>query len=1134
MKFLKKQKVLFTSILVALFSPSTHAVLVNSPTQVTAKVGNTANFNGSNAGVGYIYRWTTKECKKILFVTTCSTQNHSRNEIQSSSTKYRWDFGDGNSVNGVVSTGNAFYNIGNDQLVRSLPNVSHTYSQPGIYDATLTVTDSSGQKNTKTTSVTITPSQLQTNNVDIANADNCTIKTVASLSSWNNPRAWDLNRIPNANDVVCIRPTHTMLLPEHGKIEVSGLSISAGANLETPKNRLSTTPNHVIVNAGVIHNRGEIRTKSGISGAIIGNNYENATSAGSVSIFAGKFINDTSGIILARAGGDDIPYPYFETGSGVINAIGGNGGSINIFSDQFTNNGSFRAGNGGKADLFESWSQFVYGNAFAGNGGSIFVSTSNMAQSGTGGNSRFQVGCGGDAEAIGSWTQKALGKNGSWVFSTSVEANFFGKLFDVVGGQGGNLAINLSTLKGFVRGCPGRTTNHVEVYPTEYIRFDPTILTVDESTHLVNANFIYIFAGDDAQVDLRKLSPSAVQAYKTITLAVGKNGVIDLRGLNSVVFQAAEKVEIFADQVLLDEGVQLSNLINSPEIQVKPSKLLHFVDLQYPQQIKGDAGAVVPVTLTVLNNGSSKDTYKVEVSDSLGWLEFPIPTDIEINSLRRSDIDFNVRIPNSGYDKNIIQVKITSQSDPSVQILANIQASLYHSELITPRNGKKADLSIVLDGHLRMGEKLNEVADALEKVLIAKGYTPPTDQQLINWLNQFSSTPPSQAAYLDFLKQLQPEGSSKLSPPVIELITFTDTVSTRVVTDNLGDVIGRIRSLAVSEQDTCALASVEAVEYAANNLNQNGQLFLAVASTPRKSLDAAISRLQQLGVKTHVLLANGCEQSTDSINAYQALSQKTGGIFRTVTGDEQSDTTTLENLVSQSVTHQGVCRLYGVNDGGMNNSQFFVIDPQNLELTLLGEEHREYDIESIAVNPATGRIYGASGDAPFNDKPKGYLYEITSAGNLIPIGATGFREVGDLTFANGQLYGHATAHEQGIVKIDINTGKATLVKSVRTKLAGFTSVKKADDSLFYGVTGQQLWKFNLNSDEANLLCDNLPSRVEALETVGDIVLFGTHLDTSFQLVAFNPATCQVVVDKSYQLPAIDDVEGLAWDHSTCK
>ncbi len=1017
--------------------------------------------------------------------------------------EYQWDFGDGSTAIGINST--------------------HVYKQVGTYEAVL----KNKTNNTIENVVTVT---VQPNVANVCG--NMTISSKKTTGLWNDATSWDLGRTPNSDDVVLVKANHTMYIPSSSMLQLKGLCVEG--TLRSYANNMLGNPNDIYLNVGMLHNKGKIRSSNGINGAILGNIYQKATSASNIYISSGHFINDTNAEIIANGkGGDDKPYYYYETGSGEVNALGGDGGNIYIYTSIFENSGTLRSGDGGDAVLFENWTKFVYGNAYGGKGGTVYVSTSNMAMSKHTSTSNVQAGCGGSAHAISDWFRSVkavvIGRRGGTFWF-----NYSGKLYDVIAGKGGNASINLGYLGGSVKaGCAGKRIGETEILPTlTYIIYDPTVMEVDTSTHLSDADIIYITGGNDWVMDLKKLTPNAVKANKRIILAIGQNGVIDLRGLSNKVFSAPEQVEIYADTILLDPNISLNQLIDAPSITVNPSKILRLVDLQAPSQMFGEPNENLPVKLTLLNNGATEDSYSIEVKDTQGWLSTPYETEINVAGLRQADLVFNVQIPTSSQVDDELTVKVISKADGTVFSETKTRINVYKPEVITPRNGTEADVAIVLDAHYKIGDMLQTIADTLEKVLASYGITPPNDQATIEWLSQFDENNPlTQSAYQSYLRQLSPENAPL--PPVIELITFTDTVQTRIVTNNLGEIIGRIRGLEVTEHNTCALAAVEAVEYAATNLKRNGQLFLAVASTPRKDMVNAIQYLKQRNIKANVILNETCDETTaNEVMPYQRLSEETGGLFYTAFNSQNdSNNLILENVLTTTIDKTGICYLYGVDDGKLNDSQFFKINAQTLSVSLLGERHLGYDLESIAIHPNTGKIYSVSGDNASLDKPRGYLYEVTSTGDLIPIGETGFKEIGDLTFVNEELYGHTTG--RGIVKINLATGKATLLKDIEMEISGFTSVKKSTDLAFYGVIEQNLWYFNLNTGETHLLCNNIPTEVEAIESVGDVLIFGTHQDASFQLQAFNPSTCQTIIDKSLAIPKLSDIEGLSWNHAAC-
>lgn len=914
--FLRKHFIASTVLVSAFASHSASAILINSPAELTGTQAEDVSIGNMSVGVGYVKRWTTttKECKKFgPFSWNCKTKthHHSSNEIQSSSMEYTLDFGDNSQIITItVSTSGGYFNDGHDNLLVNVPTLTKQggYTNPGTYDASLTVKDSNGQEDSRNIVVMVRPSAILSSNTDVCDMGNATLVSANSgiwqTSSSFNP-FWNPKRNPEPTDIVFIQSGHEIQLPQgKANISITGLCIDKNGTLKTHQNNSGTTPNHAVITAPVINNNGgTIRTEDGTDAAIVGSNIEHATAGGSISLFAGRFINDGDIQAIGKGGdGDIMAIPgiadTIKDNGGPeevrIDALGGDGGHIGIFPNEFTNTGSLKGGDGGDANLFNGWANYVSGNAYGGRGGSVIVHSNVESSVGSG---ELKAGCGGYAEAVGTQLAKVKGKQSGWFSSASVTAIFTDKLYDVVGGTGGNISINLKDASDLdMKGCPGKTINQVKILPTQYIKLDPTRIEVDENTRLTNANHVYIYGPADAEIDLTKLSPNSVQAFKTITLSVGENGTIDLRGLSDKVFQAAEKVEVYADEVLLDEGVTLEDLADAPEVTVNPSKILRFVDWYYQSQAKGEPGSILPVQLTLLNSGTDKDSYTIEAQDSKGWLLPPYPTEVSAYGLQRSELFVNVKLPANGHEETELVVTATSKSDPTVQKEARIRVSLQHPELITPRDGRQADVSIVLDANFRMEGKLQGIADSLVKLMVANGPVSPSDEQMVEWVNQFDENNlPTKEGYLEFIQGFQPINPPP--PPVVELITFTDTAMTRVVTDNVNDVIGRIRALQTSENDTCALASVDAVEYAATNLKEGGHLFLAVASTPNKDMSAAIQQLQQMKVKAHVLLAENCDGSAETALAYQTLSKETGGIFSVMTEDEASDLAVLEDLL---------------------------------------------------------------------------------------------------------------------------------------------------------------------------------------------------------------------------------------------
>jgi hypothetical protein len=208
--------------------------------------------------------------------------------------------------------------------------------------------------------------------------------------------------------------------------------------------------------------------------------------------------------------------------------------------------------------------------------------------------------------------------------------------------------------------------------------------------------------------------------------------------------------------------------------------------------------------------------------------------------------------------------------------------------------------------------------------------------------------------------------------------------------------------------------------------------------------------------------------------------------------------------------------------------------------------YKGHDIEALAIHPQTNIIYAASGDNVTNGK-MGALYTIDAkSGDLSLVCRTGFNEIEDLAFsANGEIL-WAWAKGDGLITIDPTTitidpttGEPTcdsnLVIPSNAPVEGLALSENNDTTLFYAAvnTDLDLWEYNPNTGNLNI-CTNLPGATEALEMMPDgLLLFATHNDSSFSLHAFEPQSCQVIIDADIPTGKFNDVEGIALPVEAC-
>ncbi|QTA90843.1 DUF4114 domain-containing protein [Desulfonema magnum] len=451
---------------------------------------------------------------------------------------------------------------------------------------------------------------------------NCDTPTIRSNGSgdWNNSETWIPKRVPKWNDIVEISPNDTIMITSSAEIRIKGLCNSG---------TLTSTQDADIKITGedFIYNQGKVWGGDGADG-----------SPGRNVILTGKetFYNDQNGDIQGGRGGDH--YGWI--------ARAGDGGSVEIYGDTITNKGIIGpecysdspesdGGNGGHS-LTPHGPGSTCGGSYSGNGGNtILLADSLLINTGTG---RVATGGGGDANY--GHCSPHPGRGGNIIFSAPV-------------------TIQNGTIMGCGKG--GKFS------------WDPTIAMTGSEARWHSDN-IKIYGGESWTLDLRNLSEAAMVAENKITIGVGKNSIIDLRGAAKGALQG-RNVEIFADTILLDEGVRLSDIITSPKLQVCPPKILFDFLIKIPKQlIKGATEDIVFFDLFVLNNSPIEDTYTLKVTDSKGY-EMNVHTyqTFKLKALSKTELSLNLVLPASVGASESLTLTVTSHGDPDLMRTANIK-----------------------------------------------------------------------------------------------------------------------------------------------------------------------------------------------------------------------------------------------------------------------------------------------------------------------------------------------------------------------------------------------------------------------------------------------------------------------------
>jgi hypothetical protein len=218
------------------------------------------------------------------------------------------------------------------------------------------------------------------------------------------------------------------------------------------------------------------------------------------------------------------------------------------------------------------------------------------------------------------------------------------------------------------------------------------------------------------------------------------------------------------------------------------------------------------------------------------------------------------------------------------------------------------------------------------------------------------------------------------------------------------------------------------------------------------------------------------------------------------------------------------CLVYGVDDQGDANSQLFTFDPQNGMARPLGVRHDGLDLEGLDIDPTTSELYATSGK---NGVHPGSLYRVDrQTGAVSEIGPTGFGKVSALSFrpTDATLWGWAA--EAGLIQIDKQTGKGTVMFRASQSLEDITW--NNDGTLLYGVLGRELWMYAPADESFQRIAKKLPGETEAREMRPDGRLVGGVHNASAASIFVYDLTAMLPIENASITTIYKDIEGIAW------
>jgi hypothetical protein len=477
-----------------------------------------------------------------------------------------------------------------------------------------------------------------------------TIATSGQSPWWEDPNAWQRlqpgTELPGAADVVRIQSAHAIVgLP---LIQVKALCIDDNAVLFSRDDQGSALE---IQATDYFQNQGYVL---GLNGA--------------------------------DADTETCTTPCAKPGASVIIKVGSQWARQDKMGDWWWNGeggpivnlGQIQAGNGGSSENYGApgGDALVLGRNTtnqgiiqAGQGGDVLGT--GAGQAGRGGLTQIWGKLGGPGHLYNQNGAKALAGDGGHCNPAATELQ--------TGGDGGNLwLVSLPEVylnNGIYRSGKG-STDCQPPGQDGFVQIEPSVIDLTGAqTHISGGN-VTIFGGNDWLLNLSNMASPFLKATGQITLAVGSGGIIDLRHNQTPIMTANDQVNLFADTILIDEGITLSDLITAKAIVVGSSKILSEVSLVGGGNLFGQPQTTLKLPFTLFNNGPQTDTYLITLTNAAGWPLSLGESQLTVAGLDSILVTPQLTLPQELGASNTITMTVISQTDPQVQATAQVNVTV--------------------------------------------------------------------------------------------------------------------------------------------------------------------------------------------------------------------------------------------------------------------------------------------------------------------------------------------------------------------------------------------------------------------------------------------------------------------------
>ncbi len=218
-------------------------------------------------------------------------------------------------------------------------------------------------------------------------------------------------------------------------------------------------------------------------------------------------------------------------------------------------------------------------------------------------------------------------------------------------------------------------------------RIDPPdgVITGDAE---ITGDVIELAAGSSLTIG-GLVNPFPIHAEEDLVITLAPGGVLDLRDnpAGTTVLSANDNVIINADEILLDEGVSLSDIVTGSVITQNPGDRYSLLDLPPDAEYAVDPGDTFELFVDVGNIGNMSETVELTIDDTEGWCDYPSYEPAYLEAMESLDDHLEIQVPEDAAPGTVNVITLHAYApETGAELTSEIQ-------LVIPELGEPGDMN---------------------------------------------------------------------------------------------------------------------------------------------------------------------------------------------------------------------------------------------------------------------------------------------------------------------------------------------------------------------------------------------------------------------------------------------------------